>query len=580
MPFDAPAHVFLVLVLVAGSATASGPLLQDVTGEAGVDFVHCNGAVGELWFPEMTGQGGALFDADGDGDLDLLALQGGPLESGTDREDLVSPCPGPWPPGHSFSRNVTGRGELRFVDATAESGLGLGDYGMGVAVGDPDRDGDQDLAITSWEGVRYLRNRGDGTFEDATTEAGVDGRGWSTSATFADVDGDGWLDLFVARYVDWDLEKNPTCYATSSRRDYCGPSAFQGLSDKLWRNRGDGTFEDVSVAAGLAAAPGPALGVVAGDFDSDGATDLYVANDGAPNRLWSWQGERLVDVALLAGLAVNREGSPEASMGVVPGDVDNDGDEDLLVTHLTGETDTLYLDMGGGIWEDRTGESGMGPASLPATGFGAAFVDVDRDGWSDLVIADGAVRLQDDRLRLGDVHPLGQPNRLLLNRAGRALALASDRVDGTFSRPEVGRGLAVGDLDDDGVDDVVVFHNGGPLRIYRGTAAPGRWIGLDLREPWGAPAIGAEVRVETSDGTFFRRVRTDGSYCSASDPRIRLALGSREVRGVEVRWPDGSVDTPDLPSPGATSQLVRTENLPSTGEPPDAAPLEEGQETP
>ncbi len=549
----------VALIALPAAAATDGPLFKDVATETGLAFVHFNGMSGEHYFPEMTGQGGALLDYDNDGDLDLYVVQGSVLGPGKTMEDVFFPPPGPHPPSDRLFRNelIGGASKgLRFTDVTVESGLAkiATGYGMGVASGDFDNDGFVDLYVTNYGSNQLLRNRGDGTFIDVTASAKVDDTAWSTSASFFDFDRDGWLDLFVANYVVFDLKRNPKCFATSSRRDYCGPSSFDGIADRLWRNRGDGTFEDVSTRSRIDGVKAAGLGVVAADFDEDGWIDLYVANDGEPNHLWLNQRDGTFrDEALLGGVAVNREGAPEASMGVLATDFDTDGDADLFMTHLMGETNTLYVNDGGGLFEDRTLETGLSADSLPFTSFGTAWLDVENDGRLDLMIANGAVRILEALAGGGERFPLAQSNQLFLNRGGR-FEDATARAGKPFQIAEVSRGTAVGDLDNDGDADLVVFNNNGPLRLLRnevGQETP--WLGLRLTGTGGGrDMLGARVEVlRTGQPPHWGRVVTDGSYCSANDPRVLIGLGkATKVSSVRVYWPDGSKETWDTPKVG------------------------------
>ena len=492
---------------VLGLALA-GEVFVDAAKERGLDFVHANGMSGEMYFPEMMGQGGALFDYDGDGDLDVFCVQGGKLG-----------------PGRLYRND-----SMRFVDVTEASGLGaggVGGYGMGAATGDIDNDGQVDLYLTNYGPNRMYRNNGDGTFSDVTERTGTGDPRWSVSASFFDLDRDGWLDLYVANYVDFSVEKNPKCFAPSSRRDYCGPADFPPQRHTLYRNRGDGTFEDVSARSGVARQPGPGLGVVAFDADRDGWTDLFVANDGAPSFLWMNQKDSTFrDDALLAGVAVNRRGQAEAGMGVDAGDFDADGDEDLFVTHLSGETNGLYVNDGTGLFEDRSTESGAGLGSLPFTSFGNGWIDYDNDGWLDLFITSGAVRILEPLAQAGDPYPLSQTDQLYRNigdRGGR-LEEVTSTAGAVFRKPGVGRGAAFGDVDNDGDTDVVAFYSNGPVRLLLNQVGNRRsWIGVQA----GVPGTRVEV------GKLWRRVHTDGSYASASDPRVLVGLG--ETREVVVR---------------------------------------------
>ncbi len=569
--------VTLSLALAAVSPTvAETPLFKDVAAESGLDFTHWNGMTGEYYFPEMTGQGAALLDYDNDGDLDVYLVQGALLGPGEKRADALFPYQGSWPPSDRLyrndlsvppeggKRNIAASGErLSFTDVTADSGLAkiATGYGMGVAAGDVDNDGFTDLYVTNYGPNQLLHNQGDGTFRDVTATAGLGDPAWSTSAAFFDFDRDGWLDLFVTNYVVFDVARNPRCFAPSSRRDYCGPSAFPGVADRLWRNQGAGGlgFEDVSVRSRVAAQKAAGLGVVSADFDGDGWLDLYVANDGEANHLWLNQQDGTVrDEALLAGVAVNREGQPEASMGVSAADFDGDGDDDLFMTHLMSETNTLYVNDGG-LFEDRTLETGLAAGSLAFTSFGTAWLDVDNDGWLDLMVANGAVKVLEELAAKGDVYPLDQPNQLLINAGGRRFEDASARAGAAFQAAEVSRGAAFGDLDNDGDVDVVLCNNNGPARLLRNQVGQEQaWLGLRLVGTGGGrDMLGARAEVKRAGGgALWRRVRTDGSYCSANDPRLVFGLGGgAKIEAVRVHWPDGSVETWPAPELGRYSTL-------------------------
>jgi hypothetical protein len=417
---------------------------------------------------------------------------------------------------------------------------------MGVAVGDFDNDGWVDLYVTNFGRNALWRNRGDGTFEEVTEAAGVAEPRWSTSAAFVDFDGDGWLDLFVANYTEFSLANNRICYAPNSARDYCSPSQFDHVPDVLWRNRGDGTFEDVSAAAGIDREARAGLGVVVADFNLDGRPDIYVANDGVPNQMWLNAGDgRFRNEALLAGTAVNMEGRPEASMGVDAGDFDADGDPDLFMTHIQGETNTIYVNDGQGWFEDRTLIMGLGASSKPYTAFGTVWFDYDNDGWLDLFVANGEVRVVPILMREGEKYPLHQPNQLFRNRGDGQFEEVTERVGAVMALSEVSRGVAVGDVDNDGDADVLVVNNSGPARLLvnrRGNW--NHWLGLRLVDRHGRDALGARVQVVSGEGpSQWRRVRSDGSYLSANDPRVLIGLGSSpDLERVRVYWPGGRVE--------------------------------------
>ena len=528
-----------VAVVRAAAVRQGGPFLEDVTEASGLDFSHDNGASGELLLPEITGAGGALFDYDNDGDLDLYLVQGAPL-GGAEWTGSAFPT-------DRLYRNTLGEpgGTVRFEDVTERSGILAGGYGMGAATGDIDNDGWVDLYVTNLGPNQLWRNQGDGRFVDVTADAGVgDGR-WSTSATFLDYDQDGWLDLFVASYVNFSIEMTVECFSRASARDYCGPDVYDPIPDRLYRNRGDGSFEDVTLTSGIAAAFGAGLGVIAADFDGDEWSDIYVANDGDANQLWvnDRQG-RFADEALLAGVAFNHLGQAEAGMGVDAADFDGDGDEDLFVTNLEGESNTLYVNLGEGFFEDRTIAAGLHIASLPYTGFGAGFLDYDNDGSLDVLVLNGAVGMLGRQARDGVAYPLRQPDLLFRQGSSGRFDNATSRDAPALERPDVGRGAAFGDVDNDGDIDVVLVNNNGPTRLLvnrRGTER--RWVGLRLVDRLRDSLQSRVEVVDASGRSHWRRVRADGSYCTAGDPRIVVGLNDAEGETlVRVHWAGGGHD--------------------------------------
>ena len=515
-----------------------GGLFVDVTEGSGFDFVHVNGAAGELHLPEVMGAGGALFDYDNDGDLDLFAVQGGLLRSEARR--------GAAPASRLFRNDTDARlRRVRFTDVTAPSGIAAAGTGIGAAVGDVDNDGWADLYVTYLGSNRLFRNNGDGTFADVTARAGVAVGRWSASATFFDYDRDGWLDLFVTNYVNFRPDMKRQCFSAASARDYCNPAVYEPVADRLFRNNRDGTFADTSARAGLIVAPARGLGVLAADVNGDGWTDLYVANDGDPNQLWINRGGTgaFSDEALLAGVAVDRGGRAQGSMGIDAGDIDGDGDEDLFVTNLDNEGNTLYRNLGGGLFEDRTVETGL--FKLGLTGFGTRFVDYDHDGWLDLVVANGAVRQLTAQAQRGDPYPLKQRSQLFHNGGGRRFTDVSAAGGPAFAALQVARGVAAGDLDNDGDSDLVIFNNNGPARLLVNEAGSGgHWIGIRAIDGrYRRDAIQARIVVAGPGRDRSRTVRTDGSYAAAGDPRVLFGLGSEAApRTVRVHWPGGQVE--------------------------------------
>ncbi len=569
------------------STIASPAVFVDRAGEAGLDFVQFNGMSGEFFMAEVTGSGGALLDVDNDGDLDVYLLQGTMLGAGKTLADAVFPPAYPPPLTDRLYRNdLSADAALRFTDVTEQAGLVASYYGMGVAAGDFNGDGWTDLYVTNFGPNQLLRNDGpskdgDGqvTFTDVTGEAGVGDDRWSVPATFFDYDRDGHLDLFVGNYIASDLVERTICRDFTGGLDYCGPGAFPPEPDRLFHNRGDGTFEDLTEAAGITSGSpgggqmerfGGALGVVAADFNGDHWPDLYVANDSQPNNLWLNRGDgTFADEALLAGCSVNANGKAEASMGVDAGDFDGDGDLDLFMAHLSSETNTLYLNDGQGIFDDSTIDAGLGPASRLFTSFGTTWIDYDNDGWLDLITVSGAVKKIEELARRGDPFPVHQRNQLFRNlgliSAPSARPGARDGAGGgirfeevtadageVFELSEVSRGAIAGDVDNDGDADVLVVNNSGPVRLLINQVGDRRhWLGLRLLGAGGRrDMLGARVAVHRGGlPTLWRRVRTDGSYASASDPRVLFGLGeSTSIDSVHVDWPDGSVEQwSDLP---------------------------------
>jgi len=529
----------------------SSPVFNDVTDTTGLKFRHYNGMTGKLFLPEVMGAGAAIFDFDNDGDLDVFLVQGSVLERGDQPARTLFPWREPGKPRGRLFRNdlvVTkdGRRTLRFTDVTEISGILADGYGMGVSVGDINNDGWPDLYITNLGSNQLYLNKGDGTFVDVTKKSGADDPRWSTSAAFFDYDRDGWLDLMVVNYADFSTTNSPACYAATTARDYCTPRVFRAPGNRLFHNRGDGTFEDVTAKAGIDGQFGHGLGIVAADLNDDGWTDIYVANDGDPNQLWINQKDgTFKNEALLAGAAVNRDGKAEAGMGVDAGDFDGNGTEDIFVTHLMDETNTLYMNLGKALFEDRTREAGLGMPGRRFTGFGTLFFDYDNDGWLDLFVANGSVQLLPELIRKGDPYPLGQPNQLFHNTGKGGFAEVAEAAGGCLQLLEASRGAAFGDIDNDGDTDVLVTNNNGPARLFLNQVGNrSHWIGLRLvGEKGGRDMLGARVEIViTKNKILWRRARADGSYLSASDPRVLVGLGSDlHVDMVRVHWPDGSV---------------------------------------
>ncbi|MBI4266627.1 MAG: CRTAC1 family protein [Acidobacteria bacterium] len=518
----------------------------DRARDAGIDFVHLNGMSGRFYDAEIFPPGLALFDYDNDGDLDLYAVQGQTLGAAG---AATPPRTGAPLTDRLYRNDLTALGDgtrvLRFTDVTATTGIDVRSYGMGVAAGDFNNDGWVDLYLTRLGPNVMLRNNGDGTFTDVTRQTGTGDRSWGVSAAFVDIDRDGWLDLYVGNYLQYTVETDVNCTSVAGEPDYCDPSAYRPARDRLYRNQRDGTFRDVTDTALVGGPHGAALGVSTADFDGDGWIDVYVANDRRENDLWMNQRDGTFrNTALLAGAALNADGRVEASMGVDAGDFDNDGDEDIVITNFTSEGITLYRNDGSGRFEDVGPRSGLRPRSLASTGFGAAWVDLDNDGWLDLLTVNGAVKTLEALARARDPFPFGQANQVFRNlRNGRFEDVTE--LAPVLRALDVSRGAAFGDLDNDGDVDVAVANNNGPVRLLINEIGNRRhWAGFRLIGAEGRNLLGSLVEVIRDDGQVIRRrARADGSYASANDPRVLVGLGdSTGIARVRVLWASGRSD--------------------------------------
>jgi len=522
----------------------------DRAHDVGIDFVHFNGMSGEFYFPESMAPGVGLLDYDNDGDLDVYLVQGTMLGANTISQAAFPPG-NPLPlRGRLFRNDMTihqdGTRTLRFTDVTERSGIDSRGYGMGVAVGDFNNDGCVDLYLTNFGPNQMFRNNCDGTFADVSKQSKTNDPGFSVSASFVDYDRDGWLDLYVGNYLDYTIEANQKCFLITGERDYCPPTAYRAQPDRLYHNNRDGTYADVTAKALVGGEYGPALGVATADFDSDGWLDIYVANDNHDNLLWMNQRNGTFrNTALSSGAALTSEGKAEASMGVDAGDFDNDGDEDLFITELTGEGSNLYVNDGTAVFEDQSARSGLGALSLPYTGFGTAWFDFDNDGWLDIMAVNGTIAAIEALRRANDPFPLRQRKQLFRNLANGQFEEVADRAGAAFQLSEVGRGAAFGDIDNDGDVDVLVGNDAGPTRLLINNVGDRKhWLGLRLVGERKRDMYGARVAVLRGKGsTLWRRARADGSYASANDPRVVVGLGdSTEAPTVRVIWPSGRVE--------------------------------------
>jgi enediyne biosynthesis protein E4 len=531
--------------------TTAQPWFTDEAQAAGLSFVHENGMSGRRYIAEIMAPGAALVDFDNDGDLDMYIVQGQKLGAASAHADGETVSSGSRSRADRLFRNdlrsgADGRPLLHFTDVTPQAGIDLQTYGMGVATGDIDNDGWTDLLVTRLSGTVLLRNNGNGTFSDVTAKAGLASSTWSVPASFFDFDRDGWLDLYVGNYIRYSTESDVGCFALTGAPDYCRPQNFPTVPGRLYRNQRNGTFADVTVAAGLSREFGPALGSIAFDANGDGWPDLYVANDGSDNQLWmNRRNGTFENRAVIGGVAVNGAGKAEGSMGVDAADYDGDGDEDLIITNLTGEGMTLYANDGSGLFSDVAAMAGLRSATLRYTGFGASWIDVDNDGALDVLTVNGAVQTIHALARAGDRFPLKQQKQLFRNTRDRRFADVTSQAGEVFQIAEVSRGAAFGDVDNDGDTDVVVANNNGPLRLLinqLGNREP--WLGVRVTGPRGRDMPGAKITLLRQDGTGpMRHAHADGSYASANDPRVLFGLGDgKGVTRIRVQWPDGRVE--------------------------------------
>jgi len=528
----APASGFLLDAFLASATQAPTPgfRLVDVTDHAGIQFHHNSGAYGGKLLPETLGSGCAFLDYDGDGWQDILLINGMDWP-GHKRERST-------PRLYRNNRNGT------FCDLTRSAGLDLEMYGMGVAVGDYNNDGYPDLLITCVGQNRLFRNTGKGTFVDVTKSSGLGGRqAFSTSALWLDFDRDGLLDLFVCNYVKWSPERDVFCSLDGKHKSYCTPEAYRGETCWLFRNRGNGTFEDVTANSGIFDNSSKSLGVAMLDYDQDGWPDLLVANDTQPNKLYRNQRNgTFKDVALDAGIAFSAEGKARAGMGVDVADFDNSGTSGVAITNFDNEMIGLYRASGGGNYADVAPQSGVGFATKDKLGFGCVFFDADLDGSLDLAVVNGHI---DDTVR--NVRNVGyaQPPQLFLNSGkGTFRDVASELGDG-FSQPRVGRGLAYGDFDRDGDLDLLITTNHGAAYLYRNDQLAGnrsiriRLVGTKSNRD----AIGAAVRIFYGGSTQSRLVKSGSSYLSQSELPVTFGLGKRDrVDRVVIQWPSGRTE--------------------------------------
>ena len=504
---------------------------KDVTAAAGISFVHNSGRAGKKYLPETMGAGGAFVDLDGDGWLDVVFVNG---RDWTPKAGKASV--------HGLYRNNRNG---TFTDVVAGSGLDQTVYGMGVAAGDVDNDGDEDLYVTALEGDRLYRNDGAFKFTNVTRAAGIANASFGTSAAFVDYDRDGRLDLFVANYVKWSEATDKRCALDGKNKSYCTPEVYPGVASKLFRNQGAGRFADVSQKAGIANPSAKALGVGLVDYDGDGWVDLFVANDTQPNQLFHNNGNgTFSDTAVAAGVAFSDDGVARGAMGVDAADYDRSGRAHLLVSNFQNQMLALYRNEGGGLFGDVAPSSPVGRVSMATLGFGTFFFDYDLDGWPDVFVTNG--HIEESVTTVQPKVQFKQPPLLFRNTGQGRFEHASPTAGPDFAVPQVGRGAAYGDYDRDGDLDVLLVNNHAPARLLRNDGGNrSAWVSVRVTGTTAnRSGIGAVVRVTSAQGTQWQMVRSGSSYCSQSDLALTFGLGKDTVvTSIEVEWPGGAKET-------------------------------------
>jgi enediyne biosynthesis protein E4 len=509
------------LLLVTMMAMNSAAQFREVTTQAGIRFQHNSGRAGKKWLPETMGSGCAFFDADGDGWPDILLVNSRA-----------------WTPnGRSFPALYRNNRNGTFTDITAASGLRIEMYGLGVSAADYDGDGHEDLYITAMEGDRLFHNEGGGRFTDATKASGIANAAFGTSSAWLDYDRDGKPDLFVANYVAWNAKADIWCSLDGSSKSYCTPESYKGNAPRLYRNLGGGRFADVAAKAGVADRNSKALGIAVFDYDNDGWSDLFVANDTQPNKLYRNNGNGTFrDDAVAAGVAFGEDGVARGAMGVDAADYDRSGRTHLLVGNFSNQMLGLYHNEGKGLFVDEAPRTSIGRISLLSLTFGTFFFDFDLDGWLDIFCANG--HIDEEINRVQPKIQFRQKPLLFRNLGKGRFEDASLAAGPDFQKLMVARGAAYADFDRDGDLDVLVSTNHGPARLFRNEQATGhQFLNVKLS---GANALGAVVRVEAASGTQSRTVHTGSSYCSQSDTALTFGLGrDKVINRLEVTWASG-----------------------------------------
>jgi enediyne biosynthesis protein E4 len=539
------------------SPAASSPVtFRDITQKAGIHFVHNNAAFGKKYLPETMGPGVAFIDYDNDGWPDIFVV------NGTD-------WPGR-PSKHSTPKLYHNNHDGTFTDVTHKAGLDVELFGMGVAVGDYDNDGFDDLFITTMGQSRLFHNNGNGTFTDVTQKAGLMGpKEFSTSAAWIDYDKDGKLDLVVANYVQWSLEGDLYCTLDGKSKSYCTPESYKGTLVRLWHNRGDGTFEDTTKKAGLAEPTSKTLGIAILDYDNDGWPDILFSNDTQPNKLYRNNGNgTFTEKAVVAGIAFSEDGVARAGMGVDAADYDRSGAASILITNFANQMLSLYHNEGKGLFVDEAPRSEVGRATLLTLGFGCFFFDYDLDGWPDIFIANG--HIDGDIQRVQPNVKYAMPPHLFRNVGKGNFQEVTKTLGTAFNTPRVGRGAAYGDINNDGRLDLLLSTNGGPAFLFENDAVPGSPANKSLRiklvgTKSNRDGIGTIVKLTAGGTTESQMMRSGSSYLSASELVLTYGLGQlNQADAIEIRWPSGQEDKLSTVAAGQTVTVTEGKGITAT----------------
>ena len=544
----------------SGPAATSAVRFRDITQQSGIHFAHNNGAFGKKFLPETLGPGVAFIDYDNDGWPDIFLVNGADWAGHTQK--------------HTTPKLYHNNHDGTFIDVTHKAGLDVEMYGMGVAVGDYDNDGFDDLFVTALGQSRLFHSNRNGTFTDVTQKAGLSGpHELSTSAAWVDYDKDGRLDLVVGNYVQWTQESDLYCTLDGKSKSYCTPESYKGTAARLWHNRGDGTFEDVTQKAGLGEPTSKTMGIAVLDYDNDGWPDLLFSNDTQPNKLYRNNGNSTFsEKGVIAGVAFSEDGVARAGMGVDAADYDHSGYPSVMITNFSNQMLSLYHNEGKGLFVDEAPQSAIGRATLLTLGFGCFFFDYDLDGWPDIFIANGHIDPEIQKVQANVKYAM--PPHLFRNLGKGKFEEVTSLMGSAFTTPRVGRGAAYADIDNDGRLDLLLSTNGGPVHLFRNEAqasnAANRSVRLKLvGTKSNRDGIGAVVRLTSGGDTQTQMLRSGSSYLSSSELVLTFGVGQRDKADtIEIRWPSGQID--HLSNVGTAQTITTTEGKGQTSSRPYA----------